>query len=39
MRRSPGYLLFVSIYHWRDYKIPIKMGDQVLAFPQTTSEQ
>ena len=39
MRQSPGYALFISIYHWRDYKIAIKIGDENPAFPQTTSEQ
>ena len=39
MRQSPGYLLFISIYHCRDYKIPTKIGDEIPAFPQTTSEQ
>lgn len=39
MRQSRGYALFISIYHWRDYKIPIKIGDEIPAFPQTTCEQ
>jgi len=39
MRQSPGDLTFMSIYHWRDYKTPIKIGDEVPAFPQTTCEQ
>ena len=39
MRQSRGYALFISIYHWRDYKIAIKIGDENPAFPQTTSEQ
>jgi hypothetical protein len=39
MRQSPGDLMFMSVYHWRDYKTPIKIDDEVPAFPQTTCEQ
>ena len=38
MCQSPGYALFISIYHWRYHKIPIKIGDEIPAFPQTTCE-
>ena len=39
MRQYPGHLTFMSVDHWRDYKIPIEIGDDIPACRQTTSEQ